>query len=102
MTHRIHPQTGGIIVVALTALALSSTAVPASARTPDLSPAHFMLDSHHLAMLDRFVASAQRHARRSGRQFAGVVLEIDPNRPVSVQAAGLEPLVLGLEPVHHW
>jgi hypothetical protein len=99
MTHRIHPQTGGIIVAAL---ALSSTAVPASARTPDFSQAHFMRDSHHLAMLDRFVATAQRHARRSGRQFTGVVLEIDPNRPVSVHAAGLEPLVLGLEPVHHW
>jgi hypothetical protein len=102
MTHRIHPRTGGIITVALTTLALSSTPVPASARTFDFSRAHFMLDSHHLAMLDRFVACAQRHAKRSGRQFTGVVVEIERDRPVSVHAAGLQPLVLGLEAVHHW
>jgi hypothetical protein len=102
MTHRIHPRTGGIVAAVLTTLALSSTAVPASARTFDFSPAQFMLDSHHLAMPDRFVARAQRHAHRSGRQFTGVVVEIDPNRPVSVHAAGLEPLVLGLKAVHRW
>jgi hypothetical protein len=60
--------------------------------------AHFMLDSHHLALLDRFVASAQRHAKRNGRPFTGVVVEIDSSRPVSVHAADLAPLVLGLEP----
>ena len=62
--------------------------------------AHFVLDSHHLAVLDRFVARARRNARRSGRQFTGVVVEIDVNRPVSVHGADLEPMVLGLEAVH--
>jgi hypothetical protein len=61
------------------------------------SAVQFMLDSHHLAVLDRFVARARRHARRRGRQFTGVVVEIEPNRPVSFHAADLEPLVLKLE-----
>ena len=65
----------------------------------EASAAHFMLDSHHLALLDRFVARARRHARRSGRPFTGVVVEIDPTRPVSVHAADLNSLVLGVEPV---
>jgi hypothetical protein len=61
----------------------------------DRAPAaHFSLDSHHLAVLDRFVARARRHARRSGRPFTGVVIEIDEIRSVSVHAAGLESLVL--------
>ena len=63
----------------------------------EASAAHFILDSHHLAALDRFVAHARRHARRSGRQFTGVVVEIEPNRPVSVHGADLPPLVLRLE-----
>ena len=62
----------------------------------------FVLDSHHLAVLDRFVARARRHARRTGRHFTGVVVEIDPNRPVSVHAADLKSLVLELQAVHHW
>lgn len=33
MTHRIHPRAGGFLAVALTLVALSSVAVPASART---------------------------------------------------------------------
>lgn len=33
MTHRIHHRAGGFLALALTVLALSSTAVPASART---------------------------------------------------------------------
>jgi hypothetical protein len=37
MTHRIHPRGGAILAVALTGLALSSTAVPASARTFDFN-----------------------------------------------------------------
>jgi hypothetical protein len=61
----------------------------------DRAPAaHFSLDSHHLAILDRFVARARRHARRSGRPFTGVVIEIDQIRSVSVHAAGLDSLVL--------
>jgi hypothetical protein len=48
--------------------------------------ARFMLDSRHLAMLDRLVASARRSARHSGRQFAGVVVEVGPNQSVSVHA----------------
>jgi hypothetical protein len=56
--------------------------------------AHFSLDSHHLAVLDRFVARARRHARGSGRPFTGVVIEIDQIRSVSVHAAGLESLLL--------
>jgi hypothetical protein len=63
----------------------------------EASPVQFMLDSHHLAVLDRFVARARRHARRSGRQFTGVMVEIEPNRPVSVHGNDLEPLVLSLE-----
>jgi hypothetical protein len=63
----------------------------------ETAAAHFMLDSHHLAMLDRFVARARRHATHSGRQFTGVMVEIDPTRPVRVSAAGVEPLVLGIE-----
>ncbi len=62
------------------------------------SKAHFMVDSHHLALLDRFVARARRHAKNSGRQFTGVMIEIDLTRPVRVHAPDLEPLVLGLEP----
>jgi hypothetical protein len=56
--------------------------------------ARFSLDSHHLAVLDRFVARARRHARGSGRPFTGVVVELDQIRSVSVHAAGLESLVL--------
>jgi hypothetical protein len=63
------------------------------------SAAHFMLDSHHLALLDRFVARARRHARHNGRQFAGVVIEIDPSRPLRVHAADQTSLALGLEAV---
>jgi hypothetical protein len=60
-------------------------------------PAHFMLDSHHLAMLDRFVARARRHATHSGRRFTGVMVALDPTQPVRVSAADMEPLVLGIE-----
>lgn len=67
--------------------------------TEEASPAHFMLDSHHLAMLDRFIAHARRNAKRRGQQFTGVRVEIDPDRPFSVHAADLTPLVLGLEAV---
>jgi hypothetical protein len=66
----------------------------------EASAARFMLDSHHLAMLDRLVARARRHARRSGRQFTGVMVEIDPDRPLSVHGADLEPLVLRLEAIN--
>jgi hypothetical protein len=74
----------------------------------EATTALFMLDSHHLAMLDRFVARARRHARRNGRQFTGVALRMDPFRRVSVDAADLVPLVLQLgdKPspvgVHRW
>lgn len=54
----------------------------------------FVLDAHHLAMLDRFLARARRHAGRADLHFPGVTLEIDPTGAVSVAAAGLEPLVL--------
>jgi hypothetical protein len=63
----------------------------------EASAAHFMIDSHHLAMLDRFVARARRHAMHSGREFTGVMVAIDPTQPVSVSAAEMEPLVLGIE-----
>ena len=64
------------------------------AETAGETPARqFMLDSHHLAMLDRFVARARRDARRSDQEFTGVVVEIDAARPV-VHAPNLEPLVL--------
>jgi hypothetical protein len=56
--------------------------------------AQFSLDSHHLAVLDRFVARARRHARGAGRPFTGVVVVIDNVQSVSVHAAGLESLVL--------
>jgi hypothetical protein len=59
---------------------------------------HFMLDSHHLALLDRFIARARRQATRSGRQFTGVMVKIDSSRPISVHAAELPPLVLGSQP----
>jgi hypothetical protein len=68
----------------------------------EASAAQFTLDSRHLAMLDRFLARARRHARRNGRQFTGVVVEIDPTRPVRVHAADLEPLVLSLGAVRRW
>lgn len=55
---------------------------------------HFVLDSHHLAMLDRFVARARRDAGRSEQDFRGVVVEIGPAWAV-VYAPNLEPLVLG-------
>ena len=60
-------------------------------------PTHFMLDSHHLAVLDRFVARARRHAMHSGRRFTGVMVAIDPTQPVRVSAADMEPLVLRIE-----
>jgi hypothetical protein len=66
----------------------------------EASAVQFMLDSHHLAALDRFVACARRHARHGGRKFTGVVVEIEPNRPVSVHATDLEPLVLRLDAAH--
>ena len=59
---------------------------------------HFMLDSHHLALLDRFVARARRQARRSGRQFTGVIVKIDASQPISVHATDLGPLMLGSAP----
>jgi hypothetical protein len=65
----------------------------------DEAPAtHFVLDSHHLALLDRFVARARRHARRTGRQFTGVVVEVNSTQPVRVHAPELPALMLGLEP----
>jgi hypothetical protein len=62
------------------------------------SVTHFRLDSHHLAVLDRFIAHARRQAQRRGREFGGVVVEVDPSRPVRVRATDLSPLVLGSEP----
>ena len=64
----------------------------------EAATAHFMLDSHHLALLDRFIARARRQAKRSGRQFTGVMVAIDSSRPISVHAAELAPLVLGPGP----
>jgi hypothetical protein len=61
------------------------------------STARFVLDSHHLAVLDRFVAHARRQARRHGREFRGVVVEVAPSRLVTVDAADLAPLLLGAE-----
>lgn len=54
----------------------------------------FVLDAHHLAMLDRFLARARRYAVRADLHFSGVTLQIDPTGAVSVAAAGLESLVL--------
>ena len=68
----------------------------------EASATHFMLDAHHLAVLDRFVARARRRATHSGRQFAGVMVEIHPNRPLTFHAAGLTSQVLALEPLHRW
>jgi len=52
------------------------------AETVDEAPAtRFVLDSHHLALLDRFVARARRDARREEKDFTGVVVEIDSARP---------------------
>jgi hypothetical protein len=64
----------------------------------DEAAAHFMLDSHHLALLDRFIARARRQAQHGGRQFTGVMVKIDSSRPISVHAAELAPLVLGSGP----
>jgi hypothetical protein len=44
MTHRIHPRASGSLAVALTLLALSSTAVPASARTFDFNSTGSMVE----------------------------------------------------------
>jgi hypothetical protein len=62
MTHRIHARAGGILAIALTGLALSSSASPASARTFDFNatgsmvqqpvPAGFACGMRR-AMLDR-------------------------------------------------
>ena len=72
-----------------------TTARNAESGTVDEVPAtHFTLDSHHLALLDRFVARARRDARRNEQDFAGVVIELDSSWPV-VQALNLQPLVLG-------
>ena len=60
----------------------------------DIPAARFTLHSHHLAKLDRFVAQAQRHATRSGGQFAGVAIEIDAAGAVSLHAAGLQTRML--------
>lgn len=58
--------------------------------------AHFTLDSHHLAVLDRFIARARRHAGRHDHEFRGVVVHINPGRSVSVHGAHQESLVLNL------
>ena len=50
----------------------------------------FILDSHHLAILDRFVAQARRRARHRGREFTGIVVEIQADGPISVRAAELD------------
>jgi hypothetical protein len=60
----------------------------------DVRTARFLLHSHHLAKLDRYLAQAQRHATRSGGQFAGVAVEVDRAGTLSLYAAGLERLVL--------
>jgi hypothetical protein len=70
--------------------------------TVDEAAAQFRLDSHHLAMLDRFLARARRDARRSGRQFDGVMVEVEPGTPVRVRAAGQEPLILKLGAAPRW
>lgn len=54
----------------------------------------FVLDTHHVAMLDRFLARARRYARLADLPFPGVTLEIAPTGLVSISAIGLEPLVL--------
>jgi hypothetical protein len=64
----------------------------------EVAAADFLLDSHHLALLDRFVARARRQAKRNGRQFNGVMVKIDSSQPISVHAADLVPLLLGSAP----
>lgn len=62
MTQRIHPRAGGALAVALTMLAISGTAVPASARTFDFNATGSMVQqplppgfacAMRRAMLDR-------------------------------------------------
>lgn len=60
----------------------------------DVAVARFMLHSHHLAKLDRFIAQARRRAMRGSGEFAGVTVEIDAAGTVSVHAASGEPLVV--------
>jgi hypothetical protein len=55
----------------------------------------FVLDSHHLARLDRLVAHARRQARRRGHEFTGVVIEVVPARPGGGGVADLAPRGLG-------
>ncbi len=49
---------------------------------------------HHIAKLDRFVGQAQRAARRAGREFEGVSIEVDARGVVSVHAIGMMSMML--------
>lgn len=73
MTHRIQQRAGGILALAVTTLALSSTAVPASARTFDLNQTGSMVQqalspgaacAMRRAMLDRRIPCQGSHVRQ--------------------------------------
>jgi hypothetical protein len=75
MTHRIHPRGGAILAVAFTGLALSTTAVPASARTFDFNATGSMVQQSlppgfacamRRAMLDHGIACRGIYAPSDG------------------------------------
>ena len=54
----------------------------------------FTLRAHHIAKLDRFLGQAERAARRTGREFVGLSIEIDGQGVVSVHASGMTSITL--------
>jgi hypothetical protein len=75
MTHRIQQRAGGILALTVTALSLSSTAVPASARTFELNPIRSMVQqplppgsacAMRRAMLDRRIPCQGSYAPGEG------------------------------------
>ena len=56
--------------------------------------AAFTLRGLDIGRLDRFIAQAQRAARRAEREFAGVTIEQNADGRISVSAAGMSSMRL--------
>jgi hypothetical protein len=73
---------------------IRSRPAPGLKHRPDPCATGFTLHGHQIAKLDRFVGQAQRAARRAGREFDGVSVEVDHHGVVSVHASGVMSMLL--------
>jgi hypothetical protein len=73
---------------------VTSRTAPALKHRQELCATGFTLHRHHIAKLDRFVGQAQRAARRAGREFDGVSVEVDDHGVVSIHASGVMSMLL--------